>query len=239
MQNKKHVRLSGVQPFTQLDFPGRLACIAFLPGCNFRCGYCHNPEFVLTERLVKSADSWIEGEVFLSFLDRRRGLLDGVVISGGEPTLHAGLPDFIREIRDRGFQIKLDTNGSLPEALEPLLRDRLLDYVAMDVKTSLERYPELVSACIRPSAIQRSIALIKELAPDYEFRTTIISELHGAKEISGILDLIRGSKRYALQAYRPAITLDPAFAAYKPPDAAFLDAVAKQMRPHIGELIIR
>jgi pyruvate formate lyase activating enzyme len=239
MQNKKQVRLSGVQPFTQLDFPGRLACIAFLPGCNFRCGYCHNPEFVLTERLVKSAESWIEGGVFLSFLDRRRGLLDGVVISGGEPTLHAGLPDFIREIRDRGFQVKLDTNGSLPEVLKPLLRDRLLDYVAMDVKTSLERYPELVSACVRPSAIRESIALIKELAPDYEFRTTIIPECHGEKERAGLLELVRGSKRYALQAYRPAITLNPAFADMGAPDAAFLDTVAKQMRPHVGELIIR
>lgn len=239
MQNKKHVRLSGVQPFTQLDFPGRLACIAFLPGCNFRCGYCHNPEFVLTERLVKSAESWIEGEVFLSFLDRRRGLLDGVVISGGEPTLHAGLPDLIREIRDRGFQIKLDTNGSLPEVLEPLLRDHLLDYVAMDVKTSLERYPELVSACVRPSAILKSIALIKELAPDYEFRTTLIPECHGPKELAGLLDLVRGSVRYAIQAYRPAVTLDPAFAAYRAPDEAFLKSTAEQMRPHVGELIIR
>lgn len=239
MQNSKQVRLSGVQPFTQLDFPGRLACIAFLPGCNFRCGYCHNPEFVLTERLVKTAESWIDGEVFLSFLDRRRGLLDGVVISGGEPTLHAGLPDFIREIRNRGFQVKLDTNGSLPEVLGPLLHDHLLDYVAMDVKTSLEQYPELASACIRPSAIRESIDLIKELAPDYEFRTTMIPKCHGRKEIAGLLELVRGSKRYALQAFRPAITLDPAFASYEPSDEIFLKTIAEQFRPHVQELIIR
>ncbi|QQR61204.1 anaerobic ribonucleoside-triphosphate reductase activating protein [Candidatus Uhrbacteria bacterium] len=239
MQNNKQIRLSGVQPFTQLDFPGRLACIAFFPGCNFRCGFCHNPEFVLTERLVKTADSWIEGEVFLSFLDQRRGLLDGVVISGGEPTLHAGLPDFIQDIRDRGFQVKLDTNGSLPEVLGPLLRDGLLDYVAMDVKTSLERYPELVSACVRTEAIKESIALIKTYAPEYEFRTTIIPKIHGKKEIAGILELVRGSRRYVLQAYRPAITLDPLFGEYAAPDPSHLEMLAKQFRPHVGELIVR
>jgi pyruvate formate lyase activating enzyme len=239
MQNKKQVRLSGVQPFTQLDFPGRLACIAFFPGCNFRCGYCHNPEFVVTERLVKSADSWVEGEVFLSFLDQRRGLLDGVVISGGEPTLHAGLPDFIQSIRDRGFQVKLDTNGSLPEVLGPLLRDGLLDYVAMDVKTSLESYPDLVGACMRPGAIKESIALIKTYAPEYEFRTTIIPKIHDRKEMAGILELVRGSRRYVLQTYRPAITLDPLFGEYPPPDRSCLETLAKQFRPHVDELIIR
>jgi pyruvate formate lyase activating enzyme len=239
MQGKRHVRLSGVQPFTQLDFPGRIACIAFLPGCNFRCGYCHNPEFVLTERLARTAESWIDEEVFLAFLEQRHGLLEGVVISGGEPTLHPGLPDFIRNIREQGFQVKLDTNGSLPEVLLPLLRERLLDYVAMDVKTSLERYPELVGSCVRPEAIRESIALIKELAPEYEFRTTILPKLHGNREIAGLLDLVRGSRRYALQAYRPAITLDPEFAQYAPPDEAFMHAIAKQIRPHVDELIIR
>lgn len=239
MQGKRHVRLSGVQPFTQIDFPGSIACIAFLPGCNFRCGYCHNPEFVLTDRLAQTSESWIEEDAFLNFLDQRRGLLDGVVISGGEPTLHAGLPDFIRSIRVRGFKVKLDTNGSLPEVLEPLLHEHLLDYVAMDVKTSLERYPELVGSCVRPEAIRESIALIKEYAPEYEFRTTILPKLHGSREVAGLLDLVRGSRRYALQAYRPAITLDPSFGDYEPPNESFMNSIAKQFQPHVGELIIR
>ena len=239
MQGKKLVQLSGVQPFTQLDFPGRLASIAFLPGCNFRCGYCHNPEFVLTDRLVQTSQSWIPEDVFLNFMDQRIGALDGVVISGGEPTLHRGLPDFIRRIRERGFQVKLDTNGSLPEVLRPLLSERLLDYVAMDVKTSLERYPELVGSCVRPEAIRESITLIKEHAPEYKFRTTILPKLHGSREVAGLLNLVRGSKRYALQAYRPAITLDPLFGAYDPPSESFLTAIANQFRPHVDELIIR
>lgn len=233
------IRCSGVQAFTLIDFPKSIACIAFLPGCNFRCGYCHNPEFVLPERLKETQESWIDEDVFLSFLEKRRGLLDGVVISGGEPTIHAGLPNFIRRIREKGFKVKLDTNGSRPEVIGPLLDEHLVDYVAMDVKTSLDRYPELVGPCVRPEAIRESIALIRERAPDYEFRTTLVSEIHGDHELNGILDLVRDSRRYALQAFRPGITLDPAFAKYSTPDAARMQEIAEQFRPHVGELIIR
>lgn len=216
MPGKISLRCSGVQTFTLLDFPGSIACIAFLPGCNFRCGYCHNPEFVLPERLKETEQSWIDEQSFLAFLDQRRGKLDGVVISGGEPTLHAGLTDFIREICARGFKVKLDTNGSRPEVIGPLLEEGLLDYVAMDVKTSLERYPELVGPCVRPEAIRESIALIRERAPDYEFRTTLLRECHDQETIGKICVLVQGAKRYRLQTYRPAITLDPSFNRYQP-----------------------
>ncbi len=233
------VRCSGIQPFTQLDFPGSIACIAFLPGCNFRCGYCHNPEFVLPERLKETRDSWIEEDVFLSFLDKRQGLLDGVVISGGEPTMHPGLESFIRRIREKGFRIKLDTNGSYPKAIAHLLDEKLLDYVAMDVKTSLENYPELTGPCTKPEAIAQSIALIRDQAPDYEFRTTLLREIHELSTLEAMVELVRGAKRYALQPFRPATTLDPAFASYTAPDAAEMLMIADLFRPHVKELIIR
>ncbi|MCC7523115.1 anaerobic ribonucleoside-triphosphate reductase activating protein [Candidatus Uhrbacteria bacterium] len=235
---KSGLKASGVQPFTLLDFPGKIACIFFLPGCNFRCGYCHNPEFVLPEQLAKTADSWIPEDALLSFLRQRRGLLEGVVISGGEPTIPPHLKAFIREIRRMGFRIKLDTNGSQPDILSTMLKEELLDYVAMDVKTSLQRYPELVGPCVKPEAILESVRLIRDNAPDYEFRTTLIPEMHDMPEWQGILDLIRGARRYTIQAFRPAVTLDPKFTAYTPPDRAYVARAAKVFQNEVKELII-
>ena len=233
------LRFSGVQPFTRLDYPGLFACIAFLPGCNFRCGYCHNPEFVLPDLLVKTQASWVGEEDFVSFLDQRRGKLDGVVISGGEPTLHPGLGTFMCRVKDMGFKVKLDTNGSRPEILKSLLDDGCVDYVAMDVKTSLERYTELVGPCVKPEAIRESIAIIMDRAPEYEFRTTLLREVHGLSDLQQMADLVLGAKRYALQRFRPATTLDPAFANYSAPDDAELRLIADVFRPNVQELILR
>lgn len=210
------MKFSGIQRFTVLDYPEKIACIVFTAGCNFRCGYCHNPEFVLPERVKSMEPEFLDEEVVLRFLETRRGLLDGVVVTGGEPTLHRELPNFMRRVKSLGFLVKLDTNGSLPEMLEPILREGLVDYVAMDVKTSLERYPELVAACVRPDAIRRSIDLIKHLAPDYEFRTTIVREHHGPAEMEAIAKLVEGAKRHVWQGFRPDITLDPAYRLYAP-----------------------
>ncbi len=233
------LRISGVQAFTLLDFPGRVACVLFLPGCNFRCGFCHNPEFVLPEELVKSSDSWISEDDVLSFLSQRKGKLDGVVISGGEPTIHPGLEAFIRRVRDLGFQVKLDTNGNKPDTVKRLLDEHLLEYVAMDVKTSLERYGELVGPCVRPENIRESIRLIMERAPEYEFRTTVVPAIHGDAEWHAILDLIRGAKRYALQGFRPGTVLDAAFGAFSGPEKAALERIADLFRPHVVECIVR
>lgn len=205
------MQISAVQKLTLLDFPGKTACIAFTPGCNFRCGFCHNPEFVLPEELTRLKDSFISPETFFSFLEERRGRLDGVVITGGEPTIQRGLADVLRRIKSLGFQTKLDTNGSLPEMLEPILNEGLADYVAMDVKTSLERYAELASACVRPEAIKESMRLIKNLAPDYEFRTTILAEHHDTRTLLDMRSLLFGAKRFALQGFRPGKTLNPDF----------------------------
>jgi pyruvate formate lyase activating enzyme len=233
------MRFSGVQKFTLLDYPGRTACILFTPGCNFRCGYCHNPEFVLPERIKEIESSFISEEDVFSFLHQRKGKLEGVVITGGEPTLHRDLPSFMRAVRELGFLVKLDTNGSLPEILEPILRDGLADYVAMDVKTSLERYVELVGPAVRPEAIKRSIELIKCYAPDYEFRTTISPGHHGRDEFIAIAKLLAGSKRYVLQGFRPNITLDPAFAEYAPTAASDLEIFKTHLCESVEEILTR
>lgn len=205
------MNISAIQKLTLLDFPDHVACIVFTPGCNFRCGYCHNPEFVLPESLQKLRKSFLTTSSAFAFLKERKGKLDGVVISGGEPTLQRGLADFLRGIKEMGFKTKLDTNGSLPEILRPLFKERLVDYVAMDIKTSLARYQELASACVRPEAIRESITLIKEQAPDYEFRTTVVKEHHDEGTLQDMRELIDGSRRYVLQGFRPGKTLHPAY----------------------------
>ncbi len=233
------MKFSGIQKLTLLDYPGKTACILFTPGCNFRCGYCHNPEFVLPERLKKLEPSFIPDEEVLAFLEARRSKLEGVVVTGGEPTLHRGLPAFLRKARDLGFLVKLDTNGSLPEMLEPALREGLADYVAMDVKTSPERYAELVGVPVRVDALKRSVELIKSFAPEYEFRTTVVVEHHGLEEFRAIARLIHGARRYVLQGFRPDITLDPAFRAYARVGADELEAVKSRLQQSVEELIIR
>lgn len=232
------MRFSAVQKFTVLDFPEKTACILFTPGCNLRCGFCHNPEFVIPSKVKELEPDFIDESAVLSFLESRRGLLQGVVVTGGEPTLHRGLPEFLAKVRAQGFLTKLDTNGTLPEILEPILRAGLVDYVAMDVKTSLEKYPSL-SACARPEAILQSIALIRALAPDYEFRTTIVKEHHGEAELEAIAELISGSRRYVLQGFRPNITLDPEFERYAAVTPAELTIIAERFRPIVTEVLIK
>lgn len=233
------MKFSGIQKLTLLDYPGKTACILFTPGCNFRCGYCHNPEFVLPEQLKKLEPSFIPEEHVLAFLGERRGKLEGVVVTGGEPTLHRELPAFLRKVRDLGFLVKLDTNGSLPEMLEPILREGLTDYVAMDVKTSPERYAELVGVPVRAEALKRSVELIKTLVPEYEFRTTVVAEHHGLEEFRAIARLIKGARRYVLQGFRPDITLDPAYQGYARVGADELEAVKSRLQQSVEELIIR
>ncbi len=208
------MKLSAIQRFTVLDYPDKVACIAFTPGCNMRCGFCHNPEFVLPEKIRELQDAFIPEETFLRFLDERQGLLDGVVVSGGEPTIWPDLPDFLKKIKAKGFLVKLDTNGHHPEMLKRLLQEGLVDYVAMDVKTSLAQYPTLVGAGVKPEQIARSIELLKASSVPYEFRTTLIKEVHPEEVLADMETLLQGSSRYYLQTFRPGHTLHPVFASY-------------------------
>jgi len=187
-----------VLPTTLIDYPGKVAALAFTAGCNFRCPFCHNCELVLPEK-IKKLKLIPENEV-LYFLREREKFLDALCITGGEPTLQEDLPRFIERAKRLGLLVKLDTNGSHPEVLKELFDNQLLDYVAMDLKGPAARYDEMAGVHVDMAAITRSIRLIIEQAPDYEFRTTTAPTIT-AKDIKETVSLIAGAKRYYLQQF--------------------------------------
>ncbi len=195
------LRIGGLQKVTLLDYPDKVACTVFTCGCNLKCPFCHNRELVF----VPEGYEFISPDAVLEYLSHRKGILDGVCISGGEPLLQDGLEEFMREIRRMGFAIKLDTNGLSPERLENLLSEKLLDYVAMDVKNTLAKYP--VTTGLNPEvfdgeAIERSVELLKESDIDYEFRTTVVKPLHTEEDLKEIAKWLQGAKHYYLQQYQ-------------------------------------
>lgn len=186
---------NGFQKMTLLDFPGRVACTLFARGCNFRCPFCHNAGLVLGGNM----ESYKEEEI-LSYLNKRKGLLDGVCITGGEPLLHIDIKDFIYKVKELGFAVKLDTNGSRPETLKELVNEGLIDYVAMDVKNSIQKYGEAVGIeNLDTTDIEKSIDFLLLGKVDYEFRTTIVNPLHTVEDIKKLCERIKGAKRYFLQ----------------------------------------
>ena len=190
------MRIDGLQKMTLLDFPGKVACTVFTGGCNFRCPFCHNA--LLVTKLPEKPD-YTEDEI-LSFLEKRIGLLDGVAITGGEPLLNPDIVDFIRKIRDMGYAVKLDTNGSFPERLKAIVSEGLVDYVAMDIKNRREKYAETVGLKnLDLSKIEESVEFLKSGAVDYEFRTTVVKQFHTVEDIRAAAEWISGVKRYFLQ----------------------------------------
>ncbi|MCR5830514.1 MAG: anaerobic ribonucleoside-triphosphate reductase activating protein [Lachnospiraceae bacterium] len=191
------LNIQGLQKTTLLDYPGCVAATVFLGGCNMRCPFCHNMDIVTTT----GGGAFTEEDI-LKFLAKRQGLLDGVCITGGEPTLYKELPELIGKIRDTGYKVKLDTNGTNPQMLEYLTKNALVDYVAMDIKSSLSGYEK---ACgihdIDLSPIKESICLLTGGDTDYEFRTTAVEEFLDSRSISDIGTLLRGARRYFLQGY--------------------------------------
>ena len=198
--------IKGLQKVTLLDYPGKIACTVFLGGCNFRCPFCHNGSLVLPERMADTMPT----DAFFAFLDSRKRRLQGVCVSGGEPTLHPDLPDFLAEIKARGFAVKLDTNGTNPEMLLALINDGLVDYVAMDVKNSLEKYLQtagLNAECRMQNAelidrVKESASLLMKAKVDFEFRTTLMKELHTVDDMRAIGEWLRGNEKLFLQTYR-------------------------------------
>lgn len=231
--------ISGIQPLTLLDYPDRLACVVFTPGCNFRCGFCHNPEFVLPERIIKLKEHFIPEEYFFSFLEERRGLLDGVVVSGGEPTLAPDLIKTMKKIKALGFLVKLDTNGNRPDVLKKALETGVVDYVAMDVKTSLEEYPRLVGPLVNMENIRASIELLRGGNVEYEFRTTLVKELHTDAVLGAMAGLLHGSKRLYLQTFRPGITLSSTFKNYHPFSPEETNEVALHFQNSVEDVRVR
>ena len=188
----------GFQKMTLLDYPGKVACTLFTAGCNFRCPFCHNAGLV-TE--LQAADRIDEADI-LAYLNKRRGILDGVCITGGEPTLQRDLPDFIRRVRELGYAVKLDTNGSAPDVLALLMSEGLVDYVAMDVKNCFSRYAETVGLPDFDLApVKESIARLLGGSVDFEFRTTVTDELHTPRDIGVLAESLVGAPRYFLQPF--------------------------------------
>lgn len=219
--------IKGVQKTTLIDYPGKIASIVFLAGCNFRCPYCQNPSLI---RGYEELPTIPEEEV-IEFLRGRLKWLDGVCVTGGEPTLHRDLAGFLSRVKEEGLEVKLDTNGSNPGMLERLLDSELLDYVAMDIKAPPRKYQEVVRAEVDLELIQRSVDLLCSGSVEYEFRTTVVPGLIGEPEIKEIASWLRGAKRYYLQQFRPHVTLDETFrevAPYKPEELRSLAALASR-----------
>lgn len=190
------MRIDGLQKMTLLDFPGKVACTVFTGGCNFRCPFCHNA--LLVTELPENPDYTIDE--ILSFLKKRSGLLDGVAITGGEPLMNPDIADFIRKVRDLGYSVKLDTNGSYPERLKSIVGEGLVDYVAMDIKNCKEKYAETIGLkSYDLSKIEESVDFLKSGTVDYEFRTTVVDEFHTVDDIRKAAEWIKGAKRYFLQ----------------------------------------
>lgn len=232
--------ISGIQKFTLLDFPGRSSCIVFTAGCNFRCGYCHNPEFVLPEKIQKIKDSFIDKSAVFNFLEQREGLLDGVVISGGEPTVMPDLVEFIAEIREHfDYEIKLDSNGNKPGVLHEVVEDGLVDYIAMDVKTDLEHYKQLVGGRADPEKLRESVKFLKKGGVEYEFRSTVIKGIHGRKNFEAMADLIEGARVLYLQKYNPGHTLDSDYAKFSAFSEREMKDIARIFEGRVGRVEIR
>ena len=193
--------IGGVQKTSLLDFPDKISAIVFTQGCNFRCGYCHNPELIVLRNEPAGTKAG-----FLEFLISRKGKLDGVVITGGEPCLQNDLIDFIKEIKAMGFLVKLDTNGTFPDRLQECLP--YLDYIAMDIKAPLHKYSEITKLNINTDKIEKSINLIMNSGIDYEFRTTVVKSQLTFEDFEDIGKLIKGAKKYYLQKFVASKTLD-------------------------------
>ena len=233
------MQISGLQKMTLLDFPGKVACTVFLNGCNFRCPYCHNAE-LLDGRI----EPLMSREEFLAFLKKRIGLLDGVCVSGGEPTLSAGLKELMREIKAMGFSTKLDTNGSRPAVLKELVDDGLVDYVAMDIKNAPDRYGV---TCGLPgmdlAPIEESIRFLLAGNVDFEFRTTVVRELHTPQDIVNMgrwLTEFSGGKPVPKLFLQPFADRDTVvFSGLHAPDNRQMEAFTELLKPFVLEINVR
>lgn len=191
------MNIVGLIKMTLLDYPGHVACTVFLQGCNFRCPFCYNSSLIESQK-----DSLIPLDDFLAFLDKRKNLLDGVAISGGEPLLNPNIIDLIKLIKEKGFKVKLDTNGSYPSMLKKLIEEKLVDYVAMDIKNTYEKYPLTTNCNVNIEDIKESVSILLNSSIDYEFRTTVVKQFHNVEDFKIIGENIKGAKNYFLQSYQ-------------------------------------
>jgi len=226
------VEIKGIEKFSSRDFPGHISSTVFLGGCNFRCPYCHNAELALRPETLQTTPV----DIFLSYLDGRRGWLEGICLTGGEPLLHETVEDLVRVIRERGLLVKLDTNGSFPERLEGLLSSGLLDWVAMDVKAPLERYREVTRSNVDVERIVRSVDVIRKSGVRCTFRTTVVPGLVGKDDVMKIGEWLHGVESYSIQPFVANDPIDPAYLEKKPYSRTELEAILDAARPYFEDV---
>lgn len=229
------MRIKGFQGTSLLDFPGRLAALVFTGGCNLTCPYCHNPGLVLDPGQYPDYPM----DELLADLRRRSGFIDGVVVSGGEPTLEPGLEGFLAELKGLGLQVKLDSNGLLPDVLSRLLDQKLIDYLAIDLKTAPDRYSELHSRAVDDALLYETIALTKSAGCEYEFRTTCVPGLVEAADINAMGKAIRGARLWVLQQFVPQHSLDESLHETEPHSTEVLQDFLKIAGEHVREVKLR
>jgi pyruvate formate lyase activating enzyme len=229
------MKIGGLQKVSLIDYPEVICGVIFLQGCNFKCSYCHNPELVEP----KLFGPCLEEKKVLKFLAARVGKLDAVTITGGEPTMQKDLIPFIKQIRKLGFAVKLDSNGSRPDVIKNLLDEKLLDFIAMDIKAPLGKYESITRVPVYTETIKESIKLILKSKIPHEFRTTVVSSQLMAKDILEITKLISGAKRYALQKFMPTKTLDKKLLKEKTCPDDELERIKIRLEKEIPSVIVR
>jgi len=203
LYNPHFMIIGGYQKLTLIDYPGKIATTVFTVGCSFRCPFCHNPELVLRPGIKNNLE-----KEFFKFLEKRKGKLEGVCITGGEPTIQSDIIDFIKKIKKIGYSVKLDSNGSRPDVLRKIIKERLVDFIAMDIKDSQEKYQKTTGEKADIERIKLSVEIIRNSKIPYEFRTTVVPGIHKEKDFEKIAKWIRGSRAYYLQEYRETKILD-------------------------------
>lgn len=226
------MRLSGLVKSSLIDYPARVSCVVFTQGCNFRCGFCHNPD------LIPGGEGTLSEIEFFEFLEQRKGKLDGVVVTGGEPTIQTDLPNFLARIKDHGFSIKLDTNGGNPDVLERLIKSELVDFVAMDIKGPLKKYSQ-ICRFDAVNNIQKSIKIILDSGLPHEFRTTVLPAYHEVADFEKIGELIRGAQRYTVQGFRDDVVFDKSLVGSEKFGPDKLEQIAEIMKKYVSEVSIR
>lgn len=229
------MKIGGLQKVSLIDYPGKICATVFGQGCNFACPYCHNPELV-DPGLYNAC---IAEENIFDYLEKRRGRLEAVTITGGEPTIQPDIIQFAREIRDMGYLVKIDTNGSRPEVLEQLLRKKLVDYVAMDIKAPLNKYDDTTRTPGSNQMIRQSIEIVMSSGIDYEFRTTVVKSQLNKADLLAIGRLIKEASLYVLQRYVPAKPLEKCFSDETTLSQEEFSAIGKIMARSIKKIIIR
>ena len=229
------MKIGGLRRVSLIDYPGLICATVFLQGCNFKCPYCHNPELV-DPSLFRTS---IKENIVMEFLGSRKGKLDAVTICGGEPTIQDDLTHFIKQIKKMGFAVKLDTNGSQPEVINRLINEKLLDFIAMDVKAPLDKYKEIVKTNVNPDAIKESIKIILKAKVPYEFRTTLVQSQLEENDILQIGKLITGASHYVLQNFVNVITLDKRFQKEKTLSEEKLQKIKNHLQHQIPSVTIR